>query len=135
MTLQTRLKPIKMDLTPLIDVVFQLVIFFLVSSVFNTAPGVSLSLPEASNAEMVDVTELRVTVISETELYVNEELAVLDSLEAAIRTGAEAAGYGGPKAVLEADQSIPYQTIIRVLEALRKEGFEGVSLVVQNQRS
>ena len=47
MILRQRLKPrVTLDLTPLIDVVFQLVVFFMISSVFNTAPGIELELPE-----------------------------------------------------------------------------------------
>jgi len=43
MTIERRLKPqINIDLTPLIDIIFQLVIFFMISSTFKTAPGIEL---------------------------------------------------------------------------------------------
>jgi biopolymer transport protein ExbD len=51
MRMERRLKPqISLDLTPLIDVVFQLVIFFMISTTFNTAPGIEIESSQLKNS-------------------------------------------------------------------------------------
>jgi biopolymer transport protein ExbD len=84
--LTQRLKPrVRLDLTPLIDVVFQLVIFFMISSVFNTAPGIELDLPDSTTSEAVEVTEIRITVAGSEEIYLNRELVALPNLGKTLR--------------------------------------------------
>lgn len=130
MIFERRLKPhINVDLTPLIDVVFQLVIFFMISSVFNTAPGITLDLPESSSAENVEITELRLTVVSEEEIYINKEPCTVLTLEETLRTVIDEQGLDEPLVVLDGDKDIPYQLMIRILDSLRKQGFDGVNLV------
>ena len=73
MTIERRLKPqINVDLTPLIDIVFQLVIFFMISSTFKTAPGIELMLPDSGTATTITITEMSIVAVSEDEVYVNK---------------------------------------------------------------
>ncbi len=63
MKFQRRLKPqVLVDLSPLIVVVFQLVIFFMVSSVFDTSPGIELDLLLSLTTTPVAITEIVQTV-------------------------------------------------------------------------
>lgn len=129
MTFERRLKPrINVDLTPLIDVVFQLVIFFMISSTFKTAPGIELTLPGSSTAEAVAVAELQVVAVSEAEVYVGK--ARTDAAGAAAAIAAEVAGRDpkGLKSTLKAGASAPYQLVVRLLDALRANGVESVGL-------
>lgn len=130
MQLQRSLKPqISLDLTPLIDVVFQLVIFFMVATVFNTSPGLELDIPEASTAESVSVDELRITLVSAEELYLNREPVSWDQLEEELDHLAPVIADQGKSVVVEGDQTVPYGTFIRTLDILRARGIEGVNLI------
>ena len=60
------------DLIPLIDVVFQLLVFFMVSSTFILTPGISLILPRSATSEIVAMTKLVITVVSKNEIYMNK---------------------------------------------------------------
>ncbi|QEN08530.1 biopolymer transporter ExbD [Oceanispirochaeta crateris] len=134
MILERRLKPhINVDLTPLIDVVFQLVIFFMISSVFNTAPGITLDLPESSTSENVEITELRLTVLSSDEIYVNKESCTILTLEETLISVIEQSHMEEPVVVFDGDGEIPYQMMIQVLDILRRQGFEGVNLVTREK--
>lgn len=130
MILKRGLKPrVSLDLTPLIDVVFQLVVFFMISSVFNTAPGIELNLPTSSTSESVEVPEIRVTVVGENEVYLNRELIHLRVLGETLREW-ESIGRLTEKTTIlvEGDVSVPYATIIIVLDEIRKGGIEAISL-------
>jgi len=129
--LRQRLKPrVALDLTPLIDVVFQLVIFFMISSVFNTAPGIELDLPDSSTSEAVEVTEVRITVAGSDELYLNRDLVALSSLGETLREWKEQGRLEENAAVLvEGERDVPYETIITVLDEVRKGGIDAVNLI------
>ena len=74
MIIERRLKPRHtVDLTPLIDVVFQLVIFFMISSTFKVTPGIRLELPQSATAESVPLTEIHILAVSEREIYLNKQ--------------------------------------------------------------
>src|SRR4030042_4575693 len=61
------------NLVPMVDVVFQLVLFFLVSTTLALVPGIRLKLPASGTTERVAVRQLVVTVASPTELWLNDE--------------------------------------------------------------
>ncbi|MDC7239012.1 MAG: biopolymer transporter ExbD [Spirochaetales bacterium] len=134
MIFERRLKPhINVDLTPLIDVVFQLVIFFMISSVFNVAPGITLDLPESATSESVQITELRLTVQSADEIFVNKEACTLLTLEETLIAVVEQDNMEEPVVVLDGNRDIPYQMMIEILDILRRQGFDGVNLVTSEK--
>ena len=74
MQFRRRLKPqVNVNLVPMIDVVFQLVIFFMVSSTFILTPGISIIFPASTTSEPVVMSKLVVTVVSREEVYFNKE--------------------------------------------------------------
>ncbi|WP_304223391.1 biopolymer transporter ExbD [Gracilinema caldarium] len=116
------------DLVPMIDVVFQLILFFLVSTTFAILPGITLQLPASSTAEPTAMTRLTVAVINRDEIYLNKDRVTLKELEERL-TRLSAAERAEIKSVtLEADRSISYGLIISVLDVLRKSGFRGINL-------
>jgi biopolymer transport protein ExbD len=119
-----------LDLTPLIDVVFQLVIFFMISSVFNTAPGIELELPDSKTSEAVEVTEVRITVAGPDEVYLNLELVPLSSLGKTLRERTAEGRLAKDTVILvEGGRTVPYETIVSVLDEVRMGGIEAVNLI------
>ena len=114
------------DLVPMIDVVFQLVIFFMVSTTFILTPGINLSLPESTTAEPVAASKIIITVASEEEIYLNKERVTLESLVPMLTDMRGGADEGS--VVLEGDKQVPYSLLIRVLDVLRSAGFSGANL-------
>lgn len=133
MKFQRRLKPQSLvDLTPLIDVVFQLVVFFMVSSVFNTSPGIELDLPESSSTTTVAITEMVITVENKETVYLNQTAYTLQTLSEAVAAFEFDPTDEGENVVLESAKDIPYQMIITILDILRNNGYEAVNLVTLN---
>lgn len=125
------------DLIPMIDVVFQLVVFFMVSSTFIMTPGINLDLPGSSSSEPVVVTRAVVSVVSADEVYLNRERFTLQELDLALRaefdTSDESEPAPGEEAaarsvVIEADRSVSYELMVQVLDVLRRNGYRGVNL-------
>jgi biopolymer transport protein ExbD len=116
------------DLVPMIDVVFQLILFFLVSTTFAILPGITLKLPESSTAEPTAMTRLAVAVVSRDEVYLNDERMNLDALQARLSKISVAERAEIKSVTLEADRSVSYGLTIEVLDVLRKSGFRGINL-------
>ncbi|MFW5995017.1 MAG: ExbD/TolR family protein [Spirochaetia bacterium] len=117
------------DLVPLIDVVFQLVIFFMVSSTFVMTPGLDLDLPESGSADTISMTNLVISVRSSDELYLNEEQYDLEGLSEALAEIDGSDEEEQPQSiVVEGDSSVQYDLMIAVLDVLRENGFRGASL-------
>ena len=130
-----RLKPTaRVDLIPMIDVVFQLVVFFMITSTFIQAPGISIQLPEARTAEPVVMTKLIVTISSNQEIYLNDQRYTLEGLHKALSL-LEREGKDAVKVVvIEADRTVSYELMVEVLDALRLNGFKGVNLRMREDR-
>ncbi len=132
MILGRRLKAqANVDLTPLIDVVFQLVIFFMISSTFKTTPGIALDLPDSYTAEAVSVAELNIIALNDDEIYVNKVRTTSEGAEAVIRSELEGLSVEDVQSTLEAGAEAPYQLVIGLLDALRKNGIDAVGLATR----
>jgi biopolymer transport protein ExbD len=132
MRFRRRLSPTaNVDLIPMIDVVFQLVVFFMVSSTFALTPGIAIDLPASQSSEPVVINRLVVTVGSDSEFYVNREqvslpemLGVLQALDGTDPPDDDAT----KSAIVEADATVSYETIVSVLDVLRQAGYRGIAL-------
>jgi len=116
------------DLVPMIDVVFQLILFFLVSTTFAILPGITLQLPASSTAEPTAMTRLTISVVNRDEIYLNKDRVSLAELGQRLSQLSEAERAEIKSVTLEADRSISYGLTISVLDVLRKSGFRGINL-------
>ncbi len=123
----------KVDMTPLVDILFMLLLFFMMTSVFKIVPGLSLSLPESATASTVALTPFRIVAVSDSEIYVNELRTGLAGLDAAIKREMSGRKVEEIRAVFQGDRGLPYQLVISVLDGLRANGIEGVSLLTQGK--
>lgn len=130
MQFRRRLQPnANVDLVPMIDVVFQLVVFFMVSSTFVMTPGIALNLPESGSAESIVTTPTVVTVSGPGEYYVNRDRYTLEGLQQHFAQLNETWPEGQPRGiVVEGDRNTSYESIVQVLDVLRRNNFRGVSL-------
>ncbi|RKY02973.1 MAG: biopolymer transporter ExbD [Spirochaetes bacterium] len=116
------------DLIPLIDVVFQLVIFFMVSTTFILTPGISIELPGSTTAEPVVMSKMIVTIVSRDEIYLNKDRYNIQELDGVLSALSQEEKAKIKTVVIEGDESVSYSLMIEVLDVLRKNGFRGVNL-------
>jgi len=127
---------VSVNLTPLIDVVFLLLIFFMVSTSFTKETHLTIDLPEASGearAEQPDQIEI---LISESGSYtinsrqlVDERLRTLKSAIAQI-----SAGDTTLPMVITADAQTPHQAVVRAMDAAGQMGFVHLSITTMQPR-
>ena len=131
-----RLSPkIGVDMTPLIDVILQLIIFFMITTTFRAAPGISLDLPGSRTAQSVSSSALHVVVMTENEIYVEKTRTDLEGLPAVLKQRVTGSDSSSVRAVLEGRSSASYQLIISVLDAFRMNGIENVGLITRKEKT
>jgi len=134
-----RLQPRKrrspeLNLTPLIDVVFLLLIFFMVSTTFQRESQIRVELPQASAEESPDSPPrfLDITVDREGRFYVNQEEVInteLETLKQAIRKAAMRES--DLPVIINADAQSPYQAVIKVMDAASQLGYQRLSFATR----
>lgn len=117
------------DLTPMIDVVFQLILFFLVSTTFAVLPAISVKLPDSETAVSEEVSSITVTVTAGEKIYFNERELTLKALDKAL-SKYDTAGKSKEKIPvnIEADEKVANGVIVKIFDVLRKNGFIAVNL-------
>ncbi|WP_404296865.1 ExbD/TolR family protein [Halomonas sp.] len=128
-----RRDPVEVNLTPLIDVVFLLLIFFMVSTTFETRQALELELPESTSGVAADVSPVTV-VITATGLYrLGERELSPAELPGALAAEAEQAREHG--LVVEADGRASHASVVRVLDQAGQQGIQRVRIATTESRS
>lgn len=120
----------EINLTPLIDVVFLLLIFFMVSTTFEHQSRIQIELPEATAAaSKPDSESLEIIIDAQGRYFIGENQVVntkLKTLKGAIR---KAVGKREKiPVIIRADASTPHQAVIRALDATAQLGLVHISL-------
>lgn len=118
----TRKDNVELNITPLIDVVFLLLIFFMVSTTFERESEINLTLPEASEeASEQEPAAVNVAVDADGRVFVNGTPlanAQLVTIREAIREAA--GGLEDPPVIISADEDTRHQIVVRVMDAARQ---------------
>lgn len=129
-----RREQISIDMAPLIDVVFLLLIFFMVTTTFREESKIEINLPQASNepAELVGQ-PLEILIDKEGRYYIDSVLVVntqLDTLKRALRKAVE--GRDAPPVIVSADAMSPHQSVVTAMDAARQVGLIHLSIATRN---
>ena len=124
MNFSARRRPeLTVDVTPLIDIIFQLVIFFMVSTTFVTEQGIEVDLPRSSSQTVLrERNDIAVKVAADGAIYVDEQAVSWSELQTQMRTAAQAAG--GGMVVIKADKTVDYGRAVAVLDLARSLGLD-----------
>ena len=113
-------RKISINLTPLIDVLFILIIFFTVSSTFLEQPGIELKLPEAESSQSHTAQKVIIYVDKDENLFLNDDSVTIDNMAKSVENLISA--QTDKSVVLHADQEVSHGVIINIMDRLRKQG-------------
>jgi biopolymer transport protein ExbD len=131
-----RREDVELNITPLIDVVFLLLIFFMVSTTFEKQSQMKITLPEASE-EVTDVIPDSVTVEIDTKgrVFVNKQ-SLVNSQPITIREAIRDATHDmeAPMVIIRADADATHQSVVKVMDAARQLGLIKITFATQKAR-
>lgn len=122
------------DMTPMLDVVFQLILFFLVSTTFAILPGIKLNLPQSTTAESTSMQGITISASENGDLFFNDtkvDLNTLGSFLQEVDTG-ETKKEEFP-VMLEADSEVTNGTIVKIFDVIRENGYSLINLRTKTQ--
>lgn len=129
-----RSEPPRVDITPLIDVVFLMLIFFMVSTTFDKQTQLKVDLPSAATIEPADETpkKIDITIDAQGQFYINERELVKHDGETLSRALEKAAdGQIDLPIVVSGDRSAPLQSMMTVLDVAAQLNMVHLSFVAR----
>ncbi len=117
------------DMTPMLDVVFIMLIFFIVTASFVKEAGIDVNRPEAATAVKKDRANILIAISDAGEIWINKRRIDVRAVQANIeRLHAE-----NPQGtvVIQADKKATTETLIKVMDASRAAGVYDVSIAAQ----
>lgn len=122
-----------LDITPIVDTVFNLLIFFALSLNFVSTPGIKVNLPSSTAQELPqDRKDLRVVIRPSGELFLGEVRIDLKGLAARFRE--TAAKHADAQVLIQADEKVPHGKVVEVMDLARRAGLYKLGIVTRPKR-
>lgn len=118
-----------MDITPMLDVVFIMLIFFIVTATFVKQPGIEVNQPQASTAVVQEKANILIAIDADNKIWINRREVDFRALRANIeRLHAE-----NPKGtvVIQADRDSTNEVLVHVMDASRRAGVYDIAIAAQ----
>jgi|SRR5574344_133322 biopolymer transport protein ExbD len=117
------------DMTPMIDIVFQLILFFLVSTTFALLPAIKLNLPLSKTASGENSKGITILMTENNDIYFNEKKVDIDSLKTElIEYDVKDIERQAFPIVIEADSEVTNGKIVNIFDIIRESGFSVINL-------
>lgn len=111
---------LSINLTPLIDVLFILIIFFAVSSTFLEQPGIELDLPKAQSSEGHTTQKVIIYVDKDQNIFLNDNIVSINNLIDEVKKLSDIRE--DKSIVIKADAGVPHGLVITIMDLLRQQG-------------
>ncbi|MBU3958524.1 MAG: biopolymer transporter ExbD [Candidatus Omnitrophica bacterium] len=127
MELEHGLKQI--DIAPLIDVVFQLLIFFMLTSSFVMQPSIKVNLPKAVTSKVVQDKNIEIIISSENVTYLNGRVVTTEELKALLRQVAKR----NQPILIKADRRASLGRVVEMWDMCRDLGITQINIATNQE--
>jgi biopolymer transport protein ExbD len=120
----------EINLTPMLDVVFIMLIFFIVTASFIKEAGIDVNRPDAPTSEKIEDANILIAISSNDEIWMDRRL--IDPR--AVRANIERLHAENPKGsvVIQADKKSTNNMLVQVMDAARSAGVFNVSIAAND---
>ncbi len=122
-------KKLLINITPLVDVLFILIIFFVVTSTFIEQPGVKLELPRATTARPEKVEKAILTITRDKALFFQGQKVTLEILPERLQQAMEQSP--DHSLIINADEHVEHGFVIQVMDIARQNGVQKVVIATK----
>ncbi len=132
MKIKRNLKPDSaLLLTPLIDMIFLVVIFFMLNASMALAPAIDVNLPSAYTGKSAIEKEIVVTIGADETIYIGKEKSSLKDFPSMLK--GEMAKLGKREIFLQVDRGVRYSLVVDIIDLARLAGIKTVSLITEKK--
>jgi len=117
------------DITPMLDVVFIMLIFFIVTATFVKESGIDVNRPDAATAVKKEKANILIAINEKNEIWIDRRMVDIRS----VRPNIERLHAENPQGsvVIQADKKAYTETLIQVMDAARSAGVYNVAIAAQ----
>jgi len=125
----TQSEGVELNMTPLIDCVFLLLIFFMVTTVFTSSAGLKIELPDAENWQKIRETKMNLSIDDDGRMELNGKVVTKNSLVGVLLD--EKRRTGTITLIIKADKDSAHEYTLDAMEIAKEVGIETISLAVE----
>lgn len=126
---RTELKKGQLDIAPLIDVVFLLLIFFMLTSSFIFQPGIKVKLPKAVTSEAIHEKSLVILITNTDLVYLNDRAITTKELDSRLRIAAK----DKKPLLIKADRRASVGKIVEIWDMCRDSGISQINIATSQE--
>lgn len=119
------------NVAPMADIVFLLLIFFMLTSALLIEPGIKIKLPKTKTAEIQSEKKLTLTITKDGKIFLEQKEVKLNELERTL------AIYVGTKKsellILRADKDVPHGLVVEVLDIAKLAGINRLAIASEKK--
>ena len=116
-----------LDLTPMVDVVFNLLIFFALSLNFvASSGGINVNLPEAASAKPIRTENITINLTKSGKMYYNKEVATKDEIRKNLKEVTDKSSL----IIIRADNEVEHGKVVEAMDLAKVEGFTKLAIAV-----
>jgi biopolymer transport protein ExbD len=116
----------KLSIAPLLDMIFILLIFFVVSTTFSKLPGININRPDATITDKLPPNNLLIGISKKGEFYVNKRKLTKDELQTVVQIKTQSIPHLSVVIMSDEDASIKYA--VQVMDICKQEGVENIAI-------
>ncbi|MFH1848272.1 MAG: biopolymer transporter ExbD [Candidatus Omnitrophota bacterium] len=119
----------QLDIAPLIDVVFNLLIFFMLTSSFIFQPGIKINLPKAVTSEVLHEKSLIIMITSHNHIYLNDRAITAAELNSRLKLAAKE----NKPLLIKADRRASLGKVVEIWDMCRDEGISQINIATAQE--
>jgi biopolymer transport protein ExbD len=122
---------VELNLTPMIDTVFQLLIFFMVTTVFAVQSGLKVELPTAASSDAPPEKDLTVVISEKGEIDLNGRRVTLENLQEEMMKDKEI--FGSKVLIIKADKKTMHGLVVKVMDIAKVIGIDQLAIATEKE--
>lgn len=119
----------QIDIAPLIDMIFQLLIFFMLTSSFVVQPGIKVNLPKAVTSEAVKLENVELVVSSENVTYLNGRVVTMLELKRLLAQAAK----NNQSVLIKSDRRASLGRVVEIWDMCRDQGITQINIATNQE--
>lgn len=116
-------------ITPLIDIMFLILIFFVLNSSFTENRAVEVDVPKTISGSSVGEIETHILLTKDLKIYINDVETTTASFSTTLLSSVGA--LENPVIIIEGDKGISYEFLMSIMDRVKVLGFNNISLIVK----
>lgn len=119
----------RLDIAPLVDVIFLLIIFFMLTSSFISQPGIRINLPRAVTSEVLQERDVVITITKENIIYLNDRITTMKELAEKLTPVSNQK----QQVLIKADRGASLGRVVEVWDICREKGITHINIATQQE--